>query len=60
MVTYRKQHGSDTWHWCRNCSKWPLTGYIERHSAARPTVGELCNECLAKDRVGDCIKQYSG
>lgn len=42
---------SDTWHWMRNCSKWPLINYKWTEAAHRPSYGELCNECLAKERL---------
>ena len=53
-MTYRKKRGSDTWHWCRNCSKWPESGFDQE--SAKPTTGELCNECKSKDRTGACRK----
>jgi len=53
-MAYRRRKGSDTWHWCRNCSNWPSTNFDEQSS--KPTTGELCNECKAKDTVGTCRK----
>lgn len=50
--TYRRAHGSDTWHFCTNCSKWPTSNYEE--STTKPTTGELCNECRAKEAAGNC------
>ena len=52
MAEYRKKNGSDTWHWCKNCSNWPTSGYSVRF--ARPKDGELDNECKAKERAGVC------
>ena len=49
---YRKKGESDTWHFCRNCSRWPTSGYTTRQT--KPTSGELCNECKAKERDGNC------
>lgn len=54
MAEYRKVKGSDTWHWCKNCSKWPTSGY--ESSLTKPASGELCNECKAKEREGTCRK----
>jgi len=55
MTTYRrKKWESDTWHWCRNCSRWPTSNYEEQQT--KPTSGELCNECRAKDANGECRK----
>ena len=49
---YRRRKGSDTWHFCRNCSQYPTSDYDERPD--KPTYGELCNECKAKQARGDC------
>ena len=56
MPEYRKKKGSDTWHWCGNCSNWPTYNYdSERHSGKeRPKSGELDNECKAKEAAGNC------
>jgi len=35
----------DTWHFDRNCSKWPEDDYIEREFL--PSSNEICNECQA-------------
>jgi len=48
---YRKRRGSDTWHWCRNCSNWPTSDYDSRNT--KPS-GEFCNECLGKQNSGNC------
>jgi len=52
MTTYRKRRGSDTWHWCKNCSLWPTSDYEER--ATKPSSDELCNQCKAKEKGGKC------
>jgi hypothetical protein len=51
-MAYRKKYGSDTWHFCSNCSNWPTNGYHSR--ATKPTSGELCNECVSKKANGNC------
>ena len=53
MAEYRRRKSSDTWHWCRNCSKWPTSNYDSRHT--RPSY-DLCNECKAKEKEGRCNK----
>ena len=53
-MEWRRKKGSDTWHWCVNCSNWPTANYEVSH--AKPTSGELDNECKAKDAAGDCKK----
>jgi hypothetical protein len=51
-TTYRKTQGEGTWHFCSNCSHWPTTNYVEQPTA--PSTGEICNECEAKRREGNC------
>jgi hypothetical protein len=48
----RRRDGHDTWHYCTNCQNWPTSNYDQQGS--KPTTGELCNECQAKARRGDC------
>lgn len=57
-MTYRKRKGSDTWHFCTNCSNWPTSNFdtVTTTGNARPTTGELDNECLGKERAGTCNK----
>lgn len=50
--TWRKRRGSDTWHFCSNCSNWPQSDY--EVSYTKPNSGELCNECKAKQDAGNC------
>ena len=52
MTEYRKKQDNDTWHWCRNCSKYPISGYVK--SSTEPTSEELCNECKHKVEIQDC------
>ena len=52
MKEYRKLKGSDTWHFCRNCSKWPTSNYDSQYT--KPTTGELDNECRAKEANNTC------
>jgi hypothetical protein len=54
MAYRKKKSGSDTWHWCKNCSGWPTSDYTEQQS--KPTSGELCNQCKSKDTAGTCTK----
>jgi len=50
---YKRKKGTDTWHWCKNCSNYP-TGTDVEVSYTKPTSGELDNECKAKERAGTC------
>jgi hypothetical protein len=53
-MAYRRRWGTDTWHWCLNCSQWPQPLEAEER-AAKPLSGELCAECseLDRDEVGE-------
>ena len=51
-MAYRKRKGTDTWHFCSNCSNWPTTNFDEKKE--KPTTGEFCNECQAKRNAGNC------
>lgn len=54
MVEYVRGSQRDNWHWCKNCSQYPL--YIfQRYSAkdkAKPP--NLCEQCKAKEQLGTC------
>ena len=47
-MAYRKRKGRDTWHWRPDCSNWPTSDYSQKPT--KPSSGELCNECKAKDK----------
>jgi hypothetical protein len=51
-MAYRKRKGTDTWHFCSNCTNWPVSNYDEQQS--KPTSGELCNECRSKQSNNNC------
>lgn len=53
-MVYRKSKHSDTWHFCKNCSNWPTVNYVEQ--SAKPTTGELCNQCKRKRSQKNCKK----
>lgn len=53
-MSYRRKKISDTWHYCKNCSKWPTSDYYEEIN--KPKTGELCNECKGKESNGTCNK----
>jgi hypothetical protein len=52
MPEYRRKKGSDTWHWCTNCSEWPTSNYDSTNT--KPTTGELDNQCLGKEGANNC------
>jgi hypothetical protein len=49
---YRRRKGQDTWHFCSNCSNWPASNYDVSYT--KPSYGELCNECKAKQAANNC------
>lgn len=53
MAQYAKKEGSDTWHFCSNCSNYP-TGSGVTKRPDKPSSGEFCNECLAKRKADNC------
>lgn len=52
MAQYRKRKGTDTWHFCANCSNYPTSNFDTHPST--PSSGEKCNECKAKRANGNC------
>lgn len=51
-MLFRRRLLSDVWHWRPDCRWWPqlpLT-FKEREQPSRPSSGEACDTCLAKDR----------
>jgi hypothetical protein len=50
-VGYVKGSEIDTWHWCRNCTQYPM--YIYKRSFDRPQ-SDLCTQCQAKEDNKDC------
>lgn len=54
MSQYRRKNGSDTWHWCSNCSNYPTGAGTYDSRPDKPSSGDLCNECKAKRDAGNC------
>jgi hypothetical protein len=53
MPEYRRRSGSDTWHWCSNCTNWPSLSENSIVHGKKPIPGsgrDLCNECRRKTR----------
>jgi hypothetical protein len=51
-MEYRRKKGSDTWHFCTNCTNWPTSDYEVTYT--KPTTGELDNQCRSKQADGVC------
>jgi hypothetical protein len=55
LMTFRRPRGGETWHFCHNCSNWPVDEYEEQEAV--PPSGE-CTECRSKWDSGAC--KYTG
>jgi len=51
---YVMRKGSDTWHWCKNCSHYPAKGSIEKTRSTKPRNAKLCPQCQSKTKRGMC------
>ena len=51
MVEYVKGSEPDRWHWCKNCTEYPVD--IQKRRSYRPN-SDLCDECKAKEDHKDC------
>ena len=54
-MKYRRLENSDTWHSAANCSRLPQGVFfvLETKGDERPATGEMCDECLAKEKSGE-------
>jgi hypothetical protein len=51
---YKRKMGTDTWHFCVNCSLWPTDDFVS--SDVLPRSYQICNECMYKNQHGcDCM-----
>ena len=50
-ATLYVKSASGTWHWCRNCSKYPSS--VVKTQTTRP-AWDLCEECKSKEKNGTC------
>ena len=51
MVDYVKGSDHDNWHWCENCTQYPM--YIYQKTSMRPQ-SDLCEQCKTKEEDEDC------
>jgi hypothetical protein len=52
---FRRRKSSDTWHWRAECSNYPRAAFVGQRF--KPTTGELCDECKAKQKDKDDRKE---
>ena len=54
-MPYRKLSNEVIWHWCHNCSGWPLHDFGQREDKPPTWNGQsLCEECARRDDCGNC------
>jgi hypothetical protein len=54
-MPYRKLDISVTWHWCHDCSDWPLKDFRQREDKPPTWSGQsLCEECATRDHCSQC------
>jgi hypothetical protein len=53
-ASFRKASGSQTWHFCRNCSDWPKDDERYEEKMLPAHSDQLCNECRALMREHNC------
>jgi len=51
IVDYVKGNQNDNWHWCKNCTQYPM--YIYQKTTFEPFY-HLCEQCKAKVENGIC------
>jgi hypothetical protein len=50
-VDYVRGSENDRWHWCKNCTQYPMYTY-QKTSVEPPS--DLCEQCKTKERNGNC------
>jgi len=54
-MPYRRLGDSVTWHWCHNCSGWPVRDFQQREDKPPTWNGQgLCEECATCDDRSKC------
>lgn len=54
-MPFRRASTGVTWHWCHNCSSWPLHDFRQREDKPRTWDGQsLCEECATSDSCRTC------
>jgi hypothetical protein len=48
---YVRGSESDKWHWCKNCTQYPM--YIYQKTSVEP-LSDLCKQCKTKEANGNC------
>jgi hypothetical protein len=51
MVEYVRGSQNDKWHWCKNCTQYPM--YIYQKTPVKP-FSDLCDQCKIKEEDENC------
>jgi len=51
MVDYVRGSEYDNWHWCKNCTQYPM--YVYQKTTIEPP-SHLCDQCKTKYKDGNC------
>lgn len=51
LVKYIRGSEFDRWHWCKNCTQYPM--YIYQETSIEPP-SNLCDQCKTKECDGNC------
>ena len=54
MVEYVRGSQNDKWHWCKNCTQYPI--YIYQKTSVKP-FSDLCDQCRIKEEDGICQRE---
>ena len=50
---YRKKHNTNLWHFCTNCTDWPVVDFDEKEGD-EALFDDLCAQCIQKQQEGTC------
>jgi CheY-like chemotaxis protein len=56
-TSYRKNHNTDLWHFCSNCTNWPVRDF-DKYDHGDPPLGEFCPECVENQRREKCEQSH--
>jgi hypothetical protein len=51
QIEYRKTIVGDAWHFCSDCTQWPMADFASSNDVSDNSAVAVCNECLVKVRL---------
>ena len=52
MVEYVRGSKNDKWHWCKNCTQYPM--FIYQKTPMEPP-SDFCEQCKTKEKNRNCV-----